>query len=68
MTLCIECEHHIQSDFYKWKGSQNFCSASPLESKQDPVTGEMMTKYGDQKYDFCREVNKGYCKLFTDKK
>ena len=68
MILCLECEHHMFTDLNDWKLPQHFCCAVPLESTQDPITGEQMTKYGDQKYEFCREVNKGNCKLFVEKK
>jgi len=60
-TICAKCEHHLSSS-YIWY--ENFCKASPISDTIDPVTGKTEYELGVNKYRFCRDVNKGDCKLF----
>lgn len=78
-TLCIECKHHrhiVQNPAapHVWYNHQ--CGAVEREPTIDPVTGESgylgrndlgTTYITEDRYAFCRDINRGNCEYFSPK-
>lgn len=63
-TACRECKNLI-SEGPIWYS--NFCGASPVPQRFDPVTGQMSRPDGNRRFEHVRSVNDGNCRLFKAK-
>ena len=77
-TICVNCKHHLQIISNKncpdvWY--HHFCKAAKLPKMVNPVTGKEsyvdtndigVTVYTRSQYQYCRNVNTGYCTLYEE--
>ncbi|KKL55822.1 hypothetical protein LCGC14_2251550 [marine sediment metagenome] len=73
MKICRDCRHFIQNGAIWY---DQFCGAVENEQGTNPVTGELgfvqkndlgLVYFGDQRFAYAREINRGDCEYFVKK-
>ncbi len=79
-TICYACRHfkNLEPNSPRQDVWYNhICTASPRKQDKDPVTGRIMsvgvnaagdTYYTEERFAYCRDINKGSCEKYGEKK